>query len=147
MSDEQVSLDNPTTFEKALAWFKTPGKLKLVLVLAAIGGLVALVLFTVDYCGSWSTNRENEKRKANINAGMANIANKQSTIANLETEVAIEKERVRQETETHLTTVNATEQVKAETNAALSNLAAAKNANTTNSSVRQLEDVLRRLEP
>lgn len=108
--------------------------------------LLGVVLWGIDAFGNWRFDRGVAKDKAEIKQGLANIASKESTIANLQTEVAVEKERVRQQTVEHLENINATEQVKAETNAALANLDAAKNANTTNSSVSDLEKALEKLQ-
>lgn len=108
--------------------------------------VLGLVLFLFDKCGDYRTNRDIEKRKANINAALSNIAVKEGTIANLQIDVAVEKERVKESVKEHLEAVNASDAVKANTNAKLANLDAARNVNTTNSSVQDLEDVLRRLE-
>jgi len=115
---------------------------------AVIGGLIliAIVLFALDRFGTWRSNRDIDKRKANINAVLANIETKESTIANLQTEVALEKQAANIETKALLENINTTEATKEETNRALGNLANAKGKDTTNSSVADLEKLLKQLE-
>lgn len=108
--------------------------------------LIAAVLFGISKCGTWRSDRDIDKQKANINAALSNIANKESVIANLQTEIAVEKEAVKHETNSLLNNINATNEAKTQTNAALANLDKARNANTTNSSAEQLEKLLEGLQ-
>lgn len=116
------------------------------IVCAGLLVLLGLVLFGIDRCSSWRFERDIDKRKANVNAALSNIADREKTIANLNEQQAAEKEVVRRETEDLQNAVNATDQQKAETNKALANLANARNANETNVTVQELEEKLRRLD-
>ena len=113
----------------------------------AVGLLAVLgfVLFAFDRCGSYFDNRDIEKRKAKIANTVAQIETKEAVIANLQTEIAVEKEQAKRDTLELLENVNATNEAKAETDKALANLDAARNANTTNSSLKELTDALDKL--
>lgn len=143
MSD---TLINPPWYRKAFTWALTPSPgRKAVLVVIGLVLLIGGVLLAIDRCGTWRSDRDIEKRKANINAVLANIEIKETTIANLQTQVELEKQAANTEMKQLLENINATEATKVETNAALANLDRAKNANTTNSSVKQLEELLEKL--
>lgn len=142
-----MSLDNPSRTEKIVAvWQGWPmwarAGVPLLILLVATGA----VLWSLDAFGDWRFRRGVKKDKAEIKQSLANIANKEQTIANLQTEIAVEKEKVRADTETLLKDTATTDEAKAETNKALANLDAAKNANTTNSSVTDLERLLEQLD-
>jgi len=141
-----MSLDNPTKLDILIESVKKFKHWKLVGIL--VGVLIAILglFWLIDGIGSWWTGRGNNKRQANINAHLSNIATKEGTIANLQTEVEIEKSHLVEETKEHLKDVNATVEAKTETNKALANLEKAKNANTTNSSVQDLEKILEKLQ-
>lgn len=125
----------------------TPKVWRIIGICAGALFVLGLVLFTMDKCSSYFTNRDIEKRKANVNAILSNIqAIETGKIAATKEELAAEKAKAELETEDLLEAANATDAARAETNAALTNLNAARNANTTNSSVKDLEDALRRLE-
>lgn len=109
--------------------------------------LLALVLFTMDRCGSYRFGRDIDKRKANVNAALSNIANIQAQKSELEKQEAVEKERVRIEIENLANAVNATDAQRLETNKALENLNAARNGNAMNVTVQELEEKLRKLNP
>lgn len=142
-----MSLDSPTKFDKFIESVKGFKHWNIVLILVGILVLVGGIFFVIDGVGSWWTGRGNNKRQANINALISNIATKEGTIANLQTEIAIEKSHLVEETQEHLKDVNATVEAKTETNKALANLEKAKNTNTTNSSVQDLEKILEKLPP
>lgn len=115
--------------------------------LCAVGlVLLGLVLFGFSKCSDYRFSRDVDKRKANINAALSNIANIQQQKTELEKQEAVEKEVVKIETESLANAVNATNEQRVETNKALSNLDAAHNSNTTNTSVEDLEKLLRRLD-
>lgn len=117
--------------------------LKLLLGLVILGA----VLFGLDRCDSWWSNRNVNKQKANINAILSNInAIETGVIAATKEELAAEKMAANIETKALLNAVNATEETRIDTNAALANLQKAKNANATGITVKELEEKLRRLD-
>lgn len=114
----------------------------------AVLGLIVLglVLFTMDRCSSGRDDKKVREHFANINALTANIQKMESgVIPATKEEIAAEKMAANVETKALVEAVGGTEEAKAETNAALANLANAKNANTTNSSVADLEKALEKL--
>lgn len=137
-----MTLENPSKIERLIDWLKMPGKLKLVAVGIGIIVVIGFVLFTVDRCGTWIDNRDIAKQKAAINAKVANIEAKEAVIANLATEIAIEKQQVKDDTAVLLDNINATNEARVLTNQALANLDAARNANTTNSSLKDFQKAL-----
>lgn len=139
-----MSLENPTKIEKMIEALKNFNHWRIVGVLAGILVLVGFVLFTVDACGDWSEKRRQDKLKANVNAALSNIANREKAIANLKERQAAETQAVNAATQEYLSAVNATDATRNETNRALSNLANAAKSNG-NVSVKELEDRLRGL--
>lgn len=133
-----MTLPNPTMFEKVIAILK---KKPVYIGLSCLVGLV-LLWYLLTQIQSCRVQKATDKQLANINAHLGNIANRADTIANLNTEQAVEKEQVKEETNQHLNDINATEETKKQTNAMLANLANAKVVNTTNSSVVDLQKAL-----
>lgn len=125
-------------FEKVIAILK---KKPVYIGLSCLVGLV-LLWYLLTQIQSCRVQKATDKQLANINAHLGNIANRADTIANLNTEQAVEKEQVKEETNQHLNDINATEETKKQTNAMLANLANAKVVNTTNSSVVDLQKAL-----
>lgn len=114
-----------------------------------IGGcLLALAaLFAAFQWGSnWWFWRGVEKDKQEIKDTIANIKAKEESISNLQIEIAVEKERVREKTAEYANAVNASEQARAETNQALANLYDASTRKAFNVSVEDLERKLDALE-
>ena len=113
-----------------------------------VSGLIILgaVLFTMHSCGNIFFNRDVNKIKANINAITANInaaeANRQAD----QTQVAIEKDRLREALVDLKAAQEATNQSTAATNAAIEEMDAARNANYANTSARELDAILDQLE-
>lgn len=116
--------------------------------LKVLAGLIVLglVLFGIDRCSTWRTNRDIEARKANVNAALANIANVEANIAFDKGRQEEQKAAVNAATQDYLMAVNATDEARSEVNAALANVEKAKNANQANVSIRELEEKLKRLE-
>jgi hypothetical protein len=107
--------------------------------------LIGAVLFISDRVSSWWSVRRVDKLKANVNATITGIKEREQTIANLNERQAVDKERVRIETEELAEAANASAEAQAETNKALANLQQARNANTVNTSVEDLEKLLEKL--
>lgn len=125
----------------------TPKVWRIIGICAGALFVLGLVLFTLDKCSSYFTNRDIEKRKANVNAILSNIqAVESGQIVATKEQLAAEKAKAELETKELLENIEATDAAKAETNAALANLANAKSKDATNSSVKNLEDALRKLE-
>ena len=141
-----MSLLAPNIIERTIAAAKGFTQWRIVFILAGILVVFGAILFTYDACGTYHSNRGNEKRKANINAALSNIAEKEATVANIKTEIAVEKEGVKVETEQLLKDTFTSNEKRVATNQALANLDAAQNANATNSSVADLEKLLRELQ-
>ena len=106
--------------------------------------LIGLVLFTVDRCGDWRTDRKNEQLKQNVNIALSNVAAREKVIANLKEQQAVEVFAVNTATREYLDAQNLTDETRREVNKALANLANAAKSNG-NISVRELEDKLRGL--
>ena len=106
--------------------------------------LIGLVLFTVDRCGDWRTDRKNEQLKQNVNIALSNVAAREKVIANLKEQQAVEVFAVNNATREYLDAQNLTDETRREVNKALANLANAAKSNG-NISVRELEDKLRGL--
>lgn len=139
-----MSLESPTRLEKAIEAVKGFSHWRILGVCVGLLILLGLVLFTADRCGTWSTNRKNEQIKTNVNTALANIAEREKTIANLKQQQAVETEAVKRETVEYMEAANYTDETKRDINRALGNLANAAKSNG-NISVRELEDKLRGL--
>ncbi len=137
-----MSLIKPSKLETAITAIKSHWRI--VGVLAGLLVLVGLVLFTVDACGDWSENRKREKLKANVNAVLSNIANREKAIANLKERQAAEVEAVNRHTREYIDSQAYTDATRSEVNKALGNMANAAKSNG-NVSVRELEEKLRGL--
>ena len=120
-----MSLTNPNTFDKA--W----GILKMKPVYIGLGLLVLLgaVLFTIKKVSDWNFSRGVKHDKQAIANQVAEIANTQAEIANLSVKKAEQVANVAKDTQALLDAANASQQARNATNGALSNLAAAVNAN------------------
>ena len=147
-----MSLTSPTildrfidSLKRTVAAAKGFTQWRIVILGVALLIVFGAVLFTYDSCGTYYANRGNEKLKANINAALSNIAEKEQTVANLKTEIAVEKEGVKIETETLLKDTFTTDEKRVATNQALQALANAQNSVAVNSSVANLEKLLREL--
>jgi len=141
-----VSLESPTKLERLAEWLTTASPTRRILVYCVIGLVVlGAVLFAFDRFTDWRVDRDTERRKANINAHLANAQTIEKGIANLNERLAAEKEAANIETQGYLDKVNASRDAREATNAALSNLANAKGVNTANSSAADLEKALENL--
>ena len=98
--------------------------------------LIGLVLFTVDRCGDWRTDRKNEQLKQNVNIALSNVAAREKVIANLKEQQAVEVFAVNNATREYLDAQNLTDETRREVNKALSNLAIASRAAESSSATR-----------
>ena len=123
-------------------------------ILTAAGLLLLLVLVAVMFakCPGYLETRATEKKKLAVNAALANVANKEQQIAEhekaideLKGEQKVEKQNVNALTQDYLDSANVATQDRIEANKALANLDAARNANATNVSVKDLEEKLKGL--
>ncbi len=115
-----------------------------VVVLIAI---IVLILFTMDKCGGYWSNRNIDKLKANVNAALADVNNAKGTVSNDKVDEAVALEKVKQAANDVITASNATDQAKTEANQAVANYIAAKNANRpTGTTEAQLDEALRKLD-
>ena len=106
--------------------------------------LIGAVLFGIDRCSAWNSNRKIEKARQAVNAALSNLANAQTNLAVDKAEEARRVEDVKIATNQLIEASNATDRARAETNQALSNLASAVNANLPVNTTS--EDIQRRLD-
>ena len=139
-----MSLENPNIIDRTITAAKTFKYWRVVGSLTAFLVLIGLVLFTVDRCGTWRTDRKNEQLKENVNIALSNVAAREKVIANLKEQQAVEVFAVNNATREYLDAQNLTDETRREVNKALANLANAAKSNG-NISVRELEDKLRGL--
>ena len=124
-----MSLDNPTTFEKVIAYIKGFLPIKIWLIL---GGLVIVLLFAwwgLTRVYDWYGTRQIDKLKANVNAATEELKQAQANVQQDKVDEAVKLEQVKAATNQYVEAVNATDAAKAETNRALTNLSNAVNAN------------------
>lgn len=125
----------------------SPNVWRAIFTVGALIVLLVIVLFTVDRCSTYRDNKKVNEHKANIANIAANIKKMETgVIPATKEEIAAQKAAANVETGLLLDAVGATDEAREATNAALANLEAAKGKDTTNSSVKDLEDALRRLE-
>lgn len=108
-------------------------------------GLIALLFFVwwgITKCGQVRTQRNIDKLKTNINAATQELANAKANLANDKIDEAVKTEKLQEATNEYANAVSATEAQKAVTNQALANIAAAKDANTANTSAEDLKKLL-----
>ena len=138
-----MSLENPNLLERIQSW----PYLKVTAVGVALIVLIGLVAFTVDRCGTWREQRDTDKRKAAINANVAEIGNLTNQIANLELKKEGLREGVNRDMQDLQKEIFGREEAKAEANKALANYQRALNTNSNvNRTAEDLEEVLRRLD-
>ncbi len=105
--------------------------------------ILGIVLFTFQYCDTWRFERKQDKLKANVNATLANIKEREAVIANLKEQQAADKARVEVQAKELLEATSATDEARQETDKVLDKLA---NVNSnTNISVSELEEKLKNL--
>lgn len=130
-----MSLIEPNFWDKYKLWIIGGG-------LAAILAL-GVILWSFDAFGSWRFNRKQDALKTNVNAGLANIKEREKVIANLKEQQAVETKMVELQTKELLEAVNATDKAREETDKVLEKLS---NVNgNTNVSVEELERKLQGL--
>ena len=117
-----MSLAEPTKVEKAIEFFRSDPRRRILL--WAVLGLVVLggLLFMADKVTGWRDRRAIEQKKAEINAAIGNLANAQNELQRDRIAEAVHKQDVINRTEKYLEAVNATDAARAETNRALENL-------------------------
>lgn len=130
-----MSLIEPNFWDKYKLWIISGG-------LAAIL-VLGVILWSFDAFGDWRFTRKQDALKSNVNAGLANIKEREKVIANLKEQQAAETRQVEIETKEFLEAVNATDKAREETDKVLERLA---NVNgNTNVSVSELEEKLKGL--
>jgi tetratricopeptide (TPR) repeat protein len=133
-------------------WLKPYLTTKVVLTVVGLLVLLGLTAWALQSCGDTLFNHGIDKKKANVNAGLANVANieqnigeHEKAIANLKEAQAAEKQNVNALTQDYLDSANVAGDKRAEAQKALANLDAAHNANATNVAVKDLEEKLKGL--
>lgn len=89
--------------------------------------LLGLILFGIDRCSTWNQNRKLNNAKQEVNVALQELANAKAAVDPHAESAAIEK--LKEATNTAIEATTATDEAKAETNAALANYKAARNAN------------------
>lgn len=89
--------------------------------------VLAIVLFAADRISTWNSKRKLNNAKQEVNVALQELANAKAAVDPHAESAAIEK--LKEATNTALTASGATDEAKAETNAALANYKAARNAN------------------
>lgn len=142
-----MSLTEPNVAEKFIAKYQTWPMVAriavpLVLLLVLIGG----VLFGLDRLSTYRLNRAIEKAKANVNAALKEVDAAKAVVSSDKVDEAVALDHVKQAEQEVIAASNATDQAKAEANAALVNYVTAKNANiptgTTEADLQRKLDAL-----
>jgi len=135
----------PSKFRKAVDWITTASPTRRIVVVCIVGLLLLLaVLFTVDRCGNYLFARKQDKLKANVNAALSNIEQRNAVIANLKEQQAVETKDVENNAKEYLEAQQASDAAKAETDKAIENMKKAANANG-NVSITEFKNALRGL--
>lgn len=140
--DTDMTLEQPNLIERVLKWPYLKLTLTGVGLLAVIGG----TLFVIDRCGSYRDRRDIDIKKEAIVNKAQEIANIQTTIANLSEQKAEKQGELKRDVEQLQKDVYGREDTKAETNAALANFNRAVNSNSNaNVTAEDLKRILERL--
>lgn len=142
-----MSLTEPNIFERAIGKIQAQTPHTRIIVYLFVGiVLLGAVLFTFDRCSSYRADREANKIKSNANAIVAKIKTLENKAVVDETQVAIEKDRLRQELINLEAAQAASEEDRLATNAAIQELEAAKAADYRGTSAAELKAILDQLE-
>lgn len=106
--------------------------------------LLGAVLFGIHSCGTYLDNRGVSKARANVNAALQQVNAQKAVIANDRVDEAVAIDHVKQAANDVITASNATDQAKAEANAAVANYVQAKQANVPTGTTEA--DLQRKLE-
>ncbi len=131
-------------FANILGWASTHKAL----VAKILGCLAALLLlwYLLTVFSTWRSTRQIDKARTNVNIAKNNLVNAAANVEAAKIDVAAKQQAFNDYVNTVLVVANASEAVKANTNAALSNLAAvrASNANvdvTAQQVISQLDEL------
>ena len=134
-------------FESIKAWFSDRfNRYRIIIIAVALLAALGFALWFFGAIDAWWFNRGVNKDQEAIKA-KGDEANKAlANVANLQIQLEGAKVEANTAVNSYVNAVNATDKVKEVTNQALANLNAAKNANVTNTSVEQLQDLLDKLD-